>query len=122
MFTYKFIRNIDEYEPKMFLGLTIYEAFGVAASFVVPMMMFQNIFGFTLGAIGLVLSFSLFKRFEKLGNLSGPVYAFKRLKTKIQGDQISLSHLYPAIEAEVTVSDYEGQQLATYGKKGGEDL
>ncbi|MEM9773387.1 MAG: hypothetical protein AAF902_02320 [Chloroflexota bacterium] len=116
LFTYTFIPNIDHYEPKMFLGLTLYEAFGVAAAFVVPLMAFQSVLGLVLAVVGTIVSFSMFKRFEGFGNLSLPVYLFKRLKNRINGESISMANLHPQIEAQVRVSDFEGRHLATYGK------
>lgn len=116
LFTYTFIPNIDQYEPKMFLGLTLYEAFGVAAAFVVPLMTSQSIWSLILSVGGAIVAFSLFKRFEGLGNLSLPVYLFKRIKNRINGEQITLANLHPQISAQVKVSDFEGRHVATYGK------
>jgi len=116
LFTYTFIPNIDQYEPKMFLGLTLYEAFGVAAAFVGPLMMFQNVVGMVLGVLGGIIAFAMFKRFESFGNLSLPIYAFKRISGKLKAQTITLAHLHPQIVSKVKVKDFEGHHLATYGQ------
>lgn len=117
LFIYTFIPNIDQYEPKLFLGLTLYEAFGVAAAFVGPVMMFQNGLGMVFGIVGGIAAFALLKRFESFGNLSFPIYLFKRGVNKFNNKMITLAHLHPQIVSEVKVKDFDGHHLATYGKK-----
>lgn len=118
-FTYTFIPNIDQYEPKMFLGLTLYEAFGVAAAFVVPLMAFQSGFGFALAIAGAIFAFAMFKRFESFGNLSLPVYGFKRIVLRFRTSEqiITVPHIHPKIVSQVKVRDFEGEHLATYGSE-----
>lgn len=118
LFTYEFIPNIDNYEPTLFLGLTIYELGGVAGAFLLPMMAIQSVIGLLLGVICAIAAFALLKRFERLGNLSFPVYLFKRTMNSFTNAQVTLAHLHPNIVAEVKVSDFEGQHLATYGQNG----
>lgn len=101
----------------MFLGLTLYEAFGVAAAFVVPLMALQNGFGLALAIIGGIVAFAMFKRFESFGNLSLPVYVFKRLALRLRKSEqiINVPHIHPKIISQVKVKDFDGEHLVTYG-------
>lgn len=114
LFSYEFIPNIDVYEPKLMLGLTFMELTAAGMALIFPLMLLQSIAGIVLGGLAAVLTILLLKRFALFGNLSLPIYLFKRALIARRKEQIQLAHLMPTIRAEVQIMDYDNQHIATY--------
>lgn len=114
MFSYDFIINIDSYEPKLKFGLTFVELTAAGIALVFPMLLFQSVLGALLGVLlGGVVLLAL-KRFIRLGNLSIPVYLGKRIQLAYRAEPIIVAQMVPAVRAAVTVTDYQGEHVATY--------
>lgn len=113
-FQYEFIPNIDGYEPKLMLGLTFVELTGAGLALVVPMLALQSGFGLLLGGLLAVVTILLLKRFERLGNLSLPLFLWKRFLLAYRPKTIGLSRLLSSVEATIKVSDYAGAHVATF--------
>ena len=114
LFSYEFIPNIDVYEPKLMLGLTFMELTAAGMALIFPLMLLQSIAGIVLGGLAAILTILLLKRFALFGNLSLPIYLFKRALIARRKEQIQLAHLMPAIRAEVQIRDYNDEHIATY--------
>ena len=114
LFSYEFIPNIDVYEPKLMLGLTFMELTAAGMALIFPLMLLQSIAGIVLGGLAAVLTILLLKRFALFGNLSLPIYLFKRALIARRKEQIQLAHLMPTIRAEVEIRNYNNEHIATY--------
>ena len=114
LFSYDFIINIDSYEPKLKFGLTFVELTAAGMAVVFPMLVLQSLTGAFFGVLLGIVALLVLKRFTRLGNLSIPVYLAKRARLAHRAEPLKVAQMVPVVRAEVTVTDYQGEHVATY--------
>lgn len=76
--TYEWPTNLQQYEAKIFLGLTAVEAIAAGLGFLLPVAMLSSLAGFAVGIIGAALVLLCVKKWERFGNRSFPTYLLAR--------------------------------------------
>lgn len=109
---YEWPPNLTQYEAAVFMGLSTSEAVGGGMAFMACLMLIPHkVVGGILGAILAVLVVLALKKVERLGNVSFPVFLWKRWRASRQPRPVFLTEIIGARGATIHLEDEDGYVL-----------
>ncbi len=109
--TYEWPTNLDQYETRVFLGLTAVEAIAGVMAFLVPLTLLPTVTGFLLALAGAVAVLLSIKKIDALGGLSLPAYGIARWLARRKSQGIELPLIIGGHTGAIGVEDWEGATL-----------
>ncbi len=110
--SYEWPPNLTQYEAAVFLGLTAVEAMAGMMAFLIPLTLLDNkIAGAVLGVVLLALTVGSLKKLESFGNVSLPVYMWKRWRAARHKRTLYLTQIMGVEHATVHIEDPDGHTI-----------
>ena len=106
---YEWPPNLTQYEAAVFMGLTTTEAVGGGLAFMLCLMLIPHkIVGGLVGALIALLVVLSLRKMERLGNVSIPVWLWKRWRASRNPRTIYLTEIIGTTSAPVHLEDEDG--------------
>ena len=109
---YEWPPNLTQYEATIFMGLSTTEAVGGGIALIAAVMLIPHkVVGGVVGVLAALLVVLALKKMERLGNISIPVFLWKRWRASRNPRQVFLTEIIGARGGAVHLEDADGHIL-----------